>query len=60
MNACELIEHLQKQVDKGFGSKPVYVEDAQEMRDIHSVQMNTNSGIEPEYLFIMAGDWVYP
>lgn len=58
MNAYELINELQKQVDKGFGSKPVYVQDSQENRHIHSIQMNTNSGIEPDYLFLMAGDWV--
>jgi len=47
---------LQKRIDEGFGDKDLVVEDAQEEFYIHSIQMNTCSGIEPDYLIIMAGD----
>lgn len=58
MTCLELIDRLQRRVHEGFGDKPVFVEDAQEKFHIHSVQQDTCAGIEPTYLFIMAGEKV--
>ncbi len=56
MKIIKLIELLQQQVNRGYGQKEIYVEDAQEMFNIDSIQKNTNPNIEPDYLFIMGGD----
>lgn len=55
MTINQLICELQKQVNRGYGNKDIFVEDAQEMFHIDSVQKNTCPDIEPDYLFIMAG-----
>ncbi len=56
MTLNDFMSMAQKQVDKGYGDKDLVVEDAQENFHIHSIQMNTCPGIEPDYLLIMAGE----
>lgn len=56
MNVKELIKELEKRVSQGYGDKPIYVEDRQKDFNIDSVQKNTHSDVEPDYLFIMAGE----
>jgi len=55
MTLNEFMIMLQKKVDAGYGDKPLLIEDIHQNLHIHSVQMNTCSGIEPDYLIIMAG-----
>lgn len=58
MTVNELIIELQKEVERGCGSKDIFVEDSQKKRDIDSIQQNTLSHILPDYFCIMAGKWV--
>lgn len=55
MKISELIIELQRREAEGYGDKPVYVEDSQELFHIDSVQKNTSPSVEPEYLFLMPG-----
>jgi uncharacterized protein YigE (DUF2233 family) len=58
MNLLNLQKEVNKWVDRGYGPTPVYVEDGQEKRQIDSIQSNTNPGIRPNYLFVMADEAV--
>ncbi len=59
MTLNEFMVMLQKQVDRGYGDKPLLMEGPHQCNyHINSVQMDTCPGIEPDYLFIMAGEEV--
>jgi len=54
----ELIKELQKQVNKGYGNKNIFVEDGEQKLHIDSIQINCHPSKDPDYLFIMGGESV--
>ncbi len=57
MTLIELKEECEKQIERGYGDLEIFVESNQENCHIDSIQKDTNPDIEPNYLFIMAGDY---
>lgn len=55
MTLNELIKNAQVWVDKGYGEKQIIVENGDFNLEIDSIQSDTNSGVEPNYLFVMPG-----
>lgn len=56
MTINDLIAELQKEAENGYGDKIILVEDGEEDFHIDSVQSNRNTGQDPDYLFLMAGE----
>lgn len=61
MTLNDFMVMLQKKVDEGYGDKTLLIEDTHQNLHIHSVhthsvQANTYTGTEPNYLIIIKGE----